>query len=128
MPGKVPYYNPIRREPEPDKPRFDRLYEKQSGRVDDKRFYKTPEWRALRLKILRKHFYLCVDCHKNGRVEPASDVHHIVDRKEAPKRSLDPTNLEPLCKACHNQKRADGQEDTADGRTEGEGGEGDTHR
>lgn len=41
-----------------------------------------------------------------GRVTAATVVDHIVPVREAPDRRLDPDNLQPLCKHCHDSLKA----------------------
>lgn len=66
-------------------------------------FYSSPEWRSLRLIVLREHPF-CSQCEREGRkyVE-ACEVHHIVDIVEDTTRCMDITNLEALCKSCHSK-------------------------
>lgn len=77
-------------------------------RTDDRReakaFYRSPAWRRLRASILRSD-PLCRDCRAAGRYVPAVDVHHLQDRADFPELALDPSNLEGLCKGCHNRRR-----------------------
>jgi 5-methylcytosine-specific restriction endonuclease McrA len=40
-------------------------------------------------------------------VTAATDVDHILDRRPHPELALDRDNLQPLCRRCHNAKRAD---------------------
>ncbi|PTX01830.1 HNH endonuclease [Pararhodobacter aggregans] len=54
------------------------------------------DWRRLRAEHLKKHPW----CRRCGA--KASDVDHIVPRRIAPERRLDPSNLQSLCKACHS--------------------------
>lgn len=66
----------------------------------------TTRWRALRADALSAR-PLCEACLKEGRVTPATEVHHVrpvesVSSYES-MRSLayDPNNLLCLCHACH---------------------------
>lgn len=54
------------------------------------------DWRKLRAAHLKRHPW----CRLCGA--EASDVDHIVPRRIAPERRLDPTNLQSLCKSCHS--------------------------
>ncbi|RWR44981.1 HNH endonuclease [Sinirhodobacter ferrireducens] len=54
------------------------------------------DWRKLRARHIRKHPF-CVICGA-----PATDVDHIIPRRVAPERRLDPTNLQSLCKKHHS--------------------------
>lgn len=70
------------------------------------RFYDTAAWRRLRNTFLSTH-PLCACCIEHGRVEPATDIHHIIpyDRGNSEEEKwalfLDEKNLLPLCEKCH---------------------------
>lgn len=67
-----------------------------------RKFYKTPEWKMLR-RIKLTHNPFCSEClRKDNHYTIAEDVHHIVDIKEDPTKSLVYDNLESLCKSCHS--------------------------
>lgn len=80
------------------------------------KFYKSPEWRAIRVLVLRENPF-CVKCIHNGYMKLSIDVDHIIDIKDAPDRAMDFTNLQPLCKSCHaiktGKKNSGGSEMTA---------------
>lgn len=76
------------------------------------RFYKHPEWLALRREILEEHHYECQHCKAQGRYTRARSVHHEQWVKKHPRLALSKTyvykgkeyqNLIPLCEACHNK-------------------------
>lgn len=69
-------------------------------------------WRKLRRMVLRRE-PLCRECAQHGRVQPATDVDHIVPRSRGGRDVFD--NLQPLCHSCHSKK-------TAVQTREGEGG------
>lgn len=71
--------------------------------ADAKRFYKSPAWRKL-ARAFRNENPLCAHCNRSGRVKGAEHVDHIVARRIAPELELDPSNLQPLCTACHRRK------------------------
>jgi 5-methylcytosine-specific restriction protein A len=52
---------------------------------------------------------LCADCEAEGRVTPATEVHHVVKIADAPQKKHDSENLLPLCKACHARRTARGE-------------------
>ncbi|WP_028030525.1 HNH endonuclease [Gemmobacter nectariphilus] len=54
------------------------------------------DWRKLRAAHLAAHPRCC----RCGA--PAAEVDHVVPRREAPDRRLDPTNLQSLCTPCHS--------------------------
>lgn len=71
--------------------------------------YNNSNWRKLRDTYLRQN-PLCEDCLLEGKVTPATDVHH----KESPFKGatinyhklLDYDNLQALCKECHGNHHA----------------------
>lgn len=46
---------------------------------------------------------MCAHCATIGRVEPATEVDHVVPIRRGGAR-LDPANLQALCKRCHSRK------------------------
>lgn len=66
------------------------------------KFYHSLEWQAVRQQVLDRDHYLCQVCKRAGRITPATTVHHIVPVRADYSRRLDPSNLETICKACHN--------------------------
>lgn len=62
-------------------------------------------WRKVREQALRRDRYLCVECLRHGRPTTALDVDHIVPFSsiDDPLR-LDVSNLQSLCRPCHNAK------------------------
>lgn len=66
-------------------------------------FYKSKEWRNLRLEALQRDSYLCQECKKRGIVTPADTVHHIKPLRVDDSRALQLSNLETVCGSCHNR-------------------------
>jgi HNH endonuclease len=62
-------------------------------------------WDKLRLTILKRDLHLCQSCLKQGRVCPANHVDHIIPKSK--QGSDDDTNLQALCKPCHEAKSAE---------------------
>lgn len=62
------------------------------------------DWERLRSRKIRTN-PLCEECERQGLVVPAQDVDHIVpfEGRADPKR-LDWSNLQSLCRSCHNRK------------------------
>lgn len=73
-------------------------------------FYKTPEWRELRFKVLRKFGFSCMAC---GRKPPDIILHvdHVKPRIKFPELQLDKDNLQVLCEDCNLGKRHIFQDD-----------------
>lgn len=65
----------------------------------------SSRWQRFRLVYLAEH-PLCEVCKTAGRVEAATDVHHIDGRGPLGERGYDPANLESLCHSCHSKKTA----------------------
>lgn len=66
----------------------------------------TVKWLRLRRDTLTAH-PLCQRCEAEGRITPATEVHHIRPVEEAitmadkMQRMYDPHNLQALCHDCH---------------------------
>lgn len=66
----------------------------------------TNKWLRLRRDVLTKH-PICQRCEAEGRLTPATEVHHIRPVEEAftkagkLQRMYDPANLRALCHDCH---------------------------
>lgn len=48
---------------------------------------------------------LCAFCWSKGLTVAATVADHIETVRDAPHRRLDPTNLQSLCKPCHDRER-----------------------
>ena len=75
------------------------------GQYDETRkFYQSPQWRKLRKFIIESRFGICNRCGA-----PGTEVHHKVPI--TPRNvndlsvSMNPDNLELLCKTCHDRER-----------------------
>jgi len=66
--------------------------------------YNGRKWRNLRKIILAKH-PLCVMCEREGLVEVATVVDHIIPVKKGG-AGYDENNLQSLCKKHHDSKSA----------------------
>ncbi len=64
-------------------------------------------------KFRRLYFYhnspFCHDCTTHGRTRSASELHHKKKIRHRPDLRLDPDNLLPLCKRCHDARSARGE-------------------
>lgn len=87
---------------------------KGQTRYNDRSYYSTPHWKALRDQH-RKGFtdvngyrlsnMYCVECFKEHKIKlPASIADHIIQREEGGKDEL--SNLQTLCDHHHNAKSA----------------------
>lgn len=63
------------------------------------------KWRKARLAHLQEH-PLCAECHKTGRITPATVVDHITPHKGNMKLFWDSNNWQALCASHHSQKTA----------------------
>lgn len=62
------------------------------------------DWDKLRKVVLRRDKNLCQSCYKLGRLSEASAVDHI--KPKAKGGTDDLSNLQAICKPCHNRKTA----------------------
>ena len=59
-------------------------------------------WRKLRAQVLERDGYLCQACKAKGRITPATEVDHIINKASGGTDDID--NLQALCKPCHKAK------------------------
>lgn len=70
--------------------------------------YNTTRWKKLREAYLMQH-PLCEICEKDGKVNEAVEVHHIVpisnanDELGMKELGYNPNNLMALCEECHHK-------------------------
>lgn len=82
------------------------MYDRTRHREDYIRGINSKRWRQLRHDILTRH-PLCQRCEEEGRITPATEVHHIrpvedgVTSADRARLLFDPHNLRALCHACH---------------------------
>lgn len=93
-----------------------RLRDERKRDGNNRRFYKSAAWRALRSKVLRKHRGQCQDClaKSPAMYTPATCVHHEMHVDTHPGYALSETykgkdgtehdNLIPLCHDCHDKR------------------------
>ena len=67
--------------------------------VDWRAWYKTAEWGALRKATFVRDAYACVEC---GRVTVRPVCNHKIRHMGRRELFFEPTNLETVCKACHD--------------------------
>lgn len=63
----------------------------------------TKGWNALATRYREEH-PLCESCLVQGRTIPATETDHIIPRIVAESRTMDDTNIQALCHACHSHK------------------------
>lgn len=63
-------------------------------------YLRTKRWKMLRMEILERDSFACVQCKARGRLE----VDHIRPVREAAYLAYEPTNLQTLCPQCHTAK------------------------
>lgn len=100
MPMRVKSYVPRR-----SRSRMDQRRSHDKLRQEDRSFYWSTRWRKLRKAHLSAE-PLCRECLVKGITMAAAIVDHIQDRKARPDLALDDSNLQSLCKRCHDQKTA----------------------
>ena len=61
-------------------------------------------WRKLRQRVLKRDGELCQSCLKEGRITRANHVDHIVPKASGGGDKM--SNLQSLCKPCHEAKTA----------------------
>lgn len=66
-------------------------------------FYRSKPWRRKREYILKRDKYLCQECKKYGRNTEANVVHHLIEIEDDSSLKLTNSNLQSVCKACHNK-------------------------
>lgn len=79
-------------------------YDQQRGTAAQRGY--NSRWRRYREWYLKQH-PLCVQCQKEGRLIPATDVDHIIP-VSGPDDPLfwDEKNHQALCHSCHSRKTA----------------------
>lgn len=79
-------------------------YDNQRGNAAERGY--DYRWRKLRGMVLR-HTPLCADCAAEGRTTQATEVHHIVARRDGGQD--EESNLMALCKSCHSKRTNAGE-------------------
>lgn len=79
-----------------------------------KEFYSSISWQRCREAYKKSVGGLCEECLKYGKICPATDVHHIrklnKNNINDPEVTLSFSNLQALCKSCHEAKHKKGHE------------------
>jgi 5-methylcytosine-specific restriction endonuclease McrA len=66
------------------------------------KFYASSEWKLLRQQTFDRDNYTCQDCKRRGG---KLEANHIKPRWKFSELRLVLSNLETLCKPCHNKKK-----------------------
>ena len=73
--------------------------------MDIRALRKTYRYQKFRDRFMRRN-PLCAECARQGLVTVSEEMDHIVPVVEAPDRIWDKTNLQALCRPCHEEKTA----------------------
>lgn len=75
------------------------------ARARDKldQLYSGKRWRMVREVVLKRDYYLCQVCKREGRITEGKIVHHIIELREDESLAYELSNLETVCDACHNR-------------------------
>lgn len=88
-------------------------------------FYNSGAWHACRDTYKRQAGGLCEECLKRGVITPGVEVHHIKPVTPFnignPEITLNPDNLQLLCRDCHMDKHREMQDETRAGRKRRQG-------
>jgi 5-methylcytosine-specific restriction enzyme A len=77
--------------------------ERDAIRKPDHDFYNSDHWRKAR-EVQLLHEPLCRSCWALGQTTPAVVVDHIQSRADRPDLEFERSNLQSLCKRCHDRK------------------------
>lgn len=83
---------------------FTRKYNQYGRNPEINSFYQSSAWKQLRSLAYNRDNGLCQRCLKQGVIQQAHIVHHIVEVKDDWNRRLDIDNLESVCHVCHNRE------------------------
>lgn len=98
--GECSSCGPLRRQ----RAATERHYDEERGSSSQRGYGRR--WRRLRIQVLAAE-PLCRECAERGLVVVATDVDHIVPKRNSGTDEL--SNLEPLCHSCHSRKTGSGQ-------------------
>ena len=80
-----------------------REHEGSEQRLRDQRFYNGAPWKRTQAVKLRRD-PLCEEHLRQGPTVVATQVHHLIPRKERPDLEYAIDNLESLCASCHSKE------------------------
>ncbi len=67
----------------------------------DPNFYRSSEWRALRIEVFKAWGRNCLKCGEN--IEPMT-IDHVYPRSKFPELELEFMNCQPMCSPCNLKK------------------------
>ena len=79
-----------------------KTYDKTARNKESANIYHSTRWRKIRIQILKRDGGICQHC---GKAEKSMIVDHIQEIKDGGD-AYSYSNLETLCKSCHNTKTA----------------------
>ncbi len=99
----MPYKLPTHRQSahKAQRQQADKDYDRNRGSASARGYGKR--WQRVR-KMFLSRSPVCVRCEREGRIVPATEVHHIKDRRIFSELAYSMDNLEALCKPCHSQQ------------------------
>lgn len=84
--------------------------------AEGKKFYKTYAWKAFRRRVLMKKKHRCELCWNGGlsgkeirKYTKATVLHHKKHLKDRPDLALTESNMEALCRNCHELRHPEKQ-------------------
>jgi len=77
---------------------------KMVSKMPSAAFYRTSEWQSLRYFMLKRRGNNCECCGRGPKDDVSIHVDHIMPRSFVPFLSLNPTNLQILCRDCNLAK------------------------
>ena len=80
-----------------------RLKTSRKNMPEYRKWYSKKDWMRSRISFLKQN-PLCVQCQKNGKVEPAWIVDHVIAHKGDKELFWNVDNWQALCKSCHDRK------------------------
>lgn len=83
------------------------LKDRERPNANLRRFYFTERWRRMRRAQLDKE-PACYDCAAQGKLEPATDVHHKT-KPSNESEFFDASRLGSLCHICHSIRTQRGE-------------------
>ena len=96
MPKKPPIHNEAKARPSRQ---VARLYDKSRVSDEIRRQYRTKAWNSTRQAVFARDGYECQHCK---RVTPKLVCDHIIKAHDKPELFYDLSNLQSLCKPCHD--------------------------